>query len=109
MRFCFSFGSVEDVHKHIAAPPRPPLMTTSGMSRGVPYTASPVRGSAEPAVVTYNGYGSPTVPMYAPHAYPSAQASTVRTICISGFPQDVRERELHNLLFFLHGYQVSTR
>eukprot|EP00195_Chlamydomonas_chlamydogama_P000826 CAMPEP_0202920456 /NCGR_PEP_ID=MMETSP1392-20130828/76866_1 /ASSEMBLY_ACC=CAM_ASM_000868 /TAXON_ID=225041 /ORGANISM="Chlamydomonas chlamydogama, Strain SAG 11-48b" /LENGTH=392 /DNA_ID=CAMNT_0049613953 /DNA_START=522 /DNA_END=1700 /DNA_ORIENTATION=- len=31
----------------------------------------------------------------------------VRTVFVTGFPQDVRERELHNLLRFLPGYEAS--
>jgi hypothetical protein len=34
-------------------------------------------------------------------------ADEVRTIFITGFPDDVKERELNNLLRFLPGYEVS--
>lgn len=30
----------------------------------------------------------------------------IRTIFITGFPEDVRDRELHNLLRFLPGYEA---
>ena len=33
----------------------------------------------------------------------------VRTIFVTGFPDDVKERELNNLLRFLPGYEVSAR
>ena len=33
----------------------------------------------------------------------------LRTIFITGFPMDVKERELNNLLRFLPGYEVRSR
>lgn len=33
-------------------------------------------------------------------------ADEVRTVFVSGFPDDVRERELNNMLRFLAGYEV---
>lgn len=33
-------------------------------------------------------------------------ADEVRTVFITGFPEDVRERELNNMLRFLPGYEV---
>lgn len=33
----------------------------------------------------------------------------IRTIFITGFPEDVKERELNNMLRFLPGYQVGRR
>ena len=38
---------------------------------------------------------------------PPASPNDARTIMITGFPQDVKERELNNLLIFVPGYQVS--
>jgi hypothetical protein len=31
----------------------------------------------------------------------------IRTVFVSGFPHDVKERELHNLLRFMPGYEAS--
>lgn len=39
-------------------------------------------------------------------APPPHDPNEVRTIFISGFPDDVKERELNNLLRFLPGYEV---
>lgn len=36
-------------------------------------------------------------------------ADEVRTVFITGFPEDVRERELNNMLRFLPGYEVRPR
>ena len=46
-------------------------------------------------------------PQYAPYAtsYPP-NPDEVRTVFITGFPSDVKERELNNLLRFLPGYEV---
>ncbi|KAG1670821.1 hypothetical protein FOA52_003412 [Chlamydomonas sp. UWO 241] len=43
------------------------------------------------------GYGAPPAPTH----------DEVRTIFITGFPADVKERELNNLLRFLPGYEAS--
>lgn len=40
------------------------------------------------------------------HACSRAAADEVRTVFISGFPEDVKERELNNMLRFLPGYEV---
>ena len=57
-----------------------------------------------PAFPGYPTYGAP------PPAYgaPPASADEVRTIFISGFPADVKDRELNNLMRFLPGYEVGT-
>jgi hypothetical protein len=73
---------------------------------------------AEQSVV-YSVY-TPAAPQPYPHmAYFSAQpppippvpanngAEPLRTVLISGFPADMKERELHNLLLFVPGYQVG--
>lgn len=58
---------------------------------------------ADPYAATYGGYAP------VPGAYPPAAGypDEVRTIFITGFPQDVKERELNNLLRFLTGYEAS--
>ncbi|KAI3433541.1 hypothetical protein D9Q98_003351 [Chlorella vulgaris] len=38
---------------------------------------------------------------------PAPAADEVRTVFVSGFPDDVRERELNNMLRFLAGYEAS--
>ncbi len=53
------------------------------------------------------GYASSSYAYGAPGAY--AGADEVRTIFITGFPQDVKERELNNLLRFVHGYEVRSQ
>ena len=56
--------------------------------------------SADP----YAGYGyAPPAPAYP--AYGGVEE--VRTVFITGFPADVKERELNNLLRFLPGYEAS--
>ncbi|KAL0012738.1 hypothetical protein SO802_007846 [Lithocarpus litseifolius] len=51
----------------------------------------------------------PTVAATAPppHAPPIAPSDEVRTIFITGLPEDVKERELQNLLRWLPGYEAS--
>jgi hypothetical protein len=36
-----------------------------------------------------------------------SHADEARTVFITGFPEDVRERELNNMLRFLPGYEVG--
>lgn len=62
------------------------------------------------APTQYNG--PPAAPAYTapPPYYPpggAGGADEVRTIFITGFPPDVKERELNNLLRFLPGYEVG--
>lgn len=49
------------------------------------------------------GYGAP----YAAHPYGGPPSDEIRTVFITGFPDDVKERELNNLLRFIPGYQAS--
>eukprot|EP00775_Hariotina_reticulata_P011795 gene11795-11940_t len=62
-------------------------------------------GAADPY-----GYGSSygaasyAAPMGVPHGYGGDE---LRTVFITGFPGDVKERELNNLLRFLPGYEAS--
>lgn len=79
-------------------------MQASAAGLGDPYTASGLFGTPPPAVSGAAGY------LY---QSPSSQgglgaaADDIRTVFISGLPHDVKERELHNLLRFLHGYEAS--
>ena len=76
-------------------------------------------GAPPPAAEAYNpyayappAYGAPP-PAYnypPPAAYggaPPGGVDEVRTVFITGFPGDVKERELNNLLRFLPGYEVG--
>lgn len=42
-------------------------------------------------------------------AAPFGNPDEVRTVFITGFPPDVKERELNNMLRFLPGYEVWSR
>ena len=72
---------------------------------GAPPPAYPPLAYPPPAFPGYPAYGAP------PPAYgaPPASSDEVRTIFISGFPADVKDRELNNLMRFLPGYEVRTR
>lgn len=62
-------------------------------------------GAADP--YGYGGsYGASSyaAPMGVPHGYGGDE---LRTVFITGFPGDVKERELNNLLRFLPGYEAS--
>ncbi|GAX74382.1 hypothetical protein CEUSTIGMA_g1830.t1 [Chlamydomonas eustigma] len=69
------------------------------------YSQPPYNGGSQssyapaPSYGGYPSYGGPT-------AY-NAPTDEVRTIFITGFPPDVKERELNNLLRFLPGYEAS--
>ncbi|GFR49169.1 hypothetical protein Agub_g11191 [Astrephomene gubernaculifera] len=67
-----------------------------------------------PPPPSYSSYAPPPYsypPPYSapPPSYGSGPAGTeeVRTIFVTGFPGDVKERELNNLLRFLPGYEAS--
>eukprot|EP01026_Neomeris_dumetosa_P040196 TRINITY_DN3318_c0_g2_i1.p1 TRINITY_DN3318_c0_g2~~TRINITY_DN3318_c0_g2_i1.p1 ORF type:complete len:329 (-),score=39.37 TRINITY_DN3318_c0_g2_i1:1746-2732(-) len=45
--------------------------------------------------------------VYSPAYSAGSTGDEIRTIFITGFPPDVKERELNNLLRFLHGYKAS--
>lgn len=67
----------------------------------------------------YESYGAPDIyagyGAYAAVPYGAAAAAVVpgygsedlRTVFITGFPNDVKERELNNLLRFIPGYEAS--
>lgn len=52
-------------------------------------------------------YGAPPHGSYPPPG--GAPLDEVRTIFVTGFPLDVKERELNNLMRFLPGYEVKKR
>lgn len=57
----------------------------------------------------YNsGYGNQgNVPFNVPPVAYDAAGEEIRTIFVTGFPSDVKERELNNMLRFLPGYVAS--
>lgn len=70
-------------------------------------------------MMPYGIYAAPPTPGYHPYAYYTTQplalqpmavesprAAARRTMQLTGFPDDVKERELNNLLLFIPGYQV---
>ena len=64
-----------------------------------------------PAAADPNAYyAAAPPPAYAaappPYAY-QPHPDEVRTLFITGFPEDVKERELNNMLRFLPAYEVS--
>lgn len=81
------------------------------------YAADPYaqhRTTADPnAAAAYAAaYSTPSSYAGYNHQAPAAASSPygveeIRTVFISGFPADVKERELNNLLRFLPGYEAS--
>ena len=79
--------------------------------------AQPATYAAAPTaeqVPTYAPQYAPApayAPAYAPapaYAYaPYSNPDEVRTVFVTGFPADVKERELNNMLRFLPGYEVG--
>ena len=75
--------------------------------------AAPVHAAAPAADPYQQHYAQPPpsyapAPQYAQYASPyPANPDEVRTVFITGFPSDVKERELNNLLRFLPGYEVA--
>ena len=69
---------------------------------------------APPSLLTGSSANCRYAAQYAqPPAYAQAAPAyyghpdEVRTVFITGFPDDIKERELNNLLRFLPGYEVS--
>ncbi len=77
-------------------------MNKGGMPRPAP---SPDRAGAPSSWVPGHLAACPLTGF--PSALPAADE--VRTVFITGFPEDVRERELNNMLRFLPGYEVRPR
>lgn len=76
-----------------------------------PYGAGP---SVTDAYMTPALFGPMPPGPAAAYMYSSSSSSNVanpsdeiRTVFVSGFPHDVKERELHNLLRFMPGYEAS--
>lgn len=65
---------------------------------GFGYQAYP----SDPYAATYGGFATP-----GPFGGVTSRLDDVRTVFITGFPDDVKERELNNLLRFLPGYVAS--
>ena len=65
---------------------------------------APAYPAVDPYAQAYGSYAPPAP--YHPAAY-GAGVDDVRTVFITGFPEDVKERELNNLLRFLPGYEVK--
>lgn len=89
-------------------------MATYPAYAAAPAQYAPVHAAA-PATDPYQqaAYAHPPPTAYAPApqyaSYAPAYAANpdeVRTVFITGFPIDVKERELNNLLRFLPGYEV---
>ena len=93
------------------------------------YTAAAPYGAAAPAAATYAAPAAATYAAPSPYAAPAGYAAPYaapapygaapqygvpplsnpdepRTLFVTGFPTDVKERELNNLLRFLPGYEV---
>eukprot|EP01025_Chloroclados_australasicus_P065850 TRINITY_DN8985_c0_g2_i1.p1 TRINITY_DN8985_c0_g2~~TRINITY_DN8985_c0_g2_i1.p1 ORF type:complete len:360 (+),score=40.43 TRINITY_DN8985_c0_g2_i1:316-1395(+) len=73
-----------------------------GMSQGDPYLSSYSSATDFPSP-------TPVIPnmTYSGSAFSVGPNEEIRTIFITGFPPDVKERELNNLLRFLPGYKAS--
>lgn len=61
---------------------------------------------AWPGFVPPPMYAMPPMPQPPPAMAPPS-SEDLRTVFITGFPQDVKERELNNLMRFLPGYEAS--
>lgn len=86
-----------------------------------PPNYGPPHGYAPPGPGAYGGY--PPQQMYGPphggpqpqgqghnpSPWPAGNPDDLRTLFVSGFPVDVKERELNNLLRFMPGYEVGSR
>lgn len=67
----------------------------------------PYPGAAPYAAPSY-GYGAAPAPYVPPMpAYGVAPTEELRTVFVTGFPNDVKERELNNMLRFMPGYEAS--
>lgn len=70
-------------------------------------------GGSVPSIGPQFASSPPAFPMEVQPPAQNAQISlpppqlAIRTIFVTGFPADVRERELHNLLKFLPGFEAS--
>lgn len=69
-------------------------------------TYAPYGSYAPPPAYYPPPYGAPPQAAYGGPPPGAGGVDEVRTVFISGFPADVKERELNNLLRFLPGYEV---
>eukprot|EP01025_Chloroclados_australasicus_P056513 TRINITY_DN6_c2_g1_i2.p2 TRINITY_DN6_c2_g1~~TRINITY_DN6_c2_g1_i2.p2 ORF type:complete len:321 (-),score=39.23 TRINITY_DN6_c2_g1_i2:2756-3718(-) len=65
----------------------------------------PTQSDPYAAMTIYNSLSGPL--NYSPAFSTASGGQEIRTIFITGFPPDVKERELNNLLRFLPGYKAS--
>ncbi|KAF6258766.1 hypothetical protein COO60DRAFT_1691111 [Scenedesmus sp. NREL 46B-D3] len=76
-----------------------------------PYGAGPSVTDAygTPALFAPMPPGPPAAYMYSSSSSSNVAnpSDEIRTVFVSGFPHDVKERELHNLLRFMPGYEAS--
>lgn len=104
----------------------PPYMADyysgAGLGAADPYAAAAAAGSLFGTPPQQAATAGPSGPAAAGYLYqsPSSQSAggglsggggvpgdDIRTVFISGLPHDVKERELHNLLRFMPGYEAS--
>ena len=94
-----------DPYSQYAAPPQAGAQQQLGQLPQIPQLQQ------LPAYAAYGPPpGAPVMPLaYAmpPQQGPPGGGDELRTIYITGFPPDMRERELNNLLRFLPGYTAS--
>ncbi|KAL6747504.1 hypothetical protein V8C86DRAFT_1799554 [Haematococcus lacustris] len=71
-------------------------------------------GAPPPSYAAPSSYSAPLPYGGAPHSYggnaayaPPASSDEVRTVFMTGFPADMKERELNNLMRFVPGYEAS--
>lgn len=70
----------------------------------------PPQATAQPAPQAPAVYPTQPAPAYSYAPQPNYQYNNpdeVRTVFVTGFPPDVKERELNNLMRFIPGYEVS--
>jgi hypothetical protein len=80
------------------------------------YVVAPATGTQQYAqpVAAYdpNAYAPVTVqpyqpaPQYAPAYAPAYNPDELRTVFVTGFPEDVKDREVRNMCRFMPGYEV---
>ncbi|KAK9820013.1 hypothetical protein WJX72_005117 [[Myrmecia] bisecta] len=94
----------------MAAPSYPSYPADPNAQYAQAYAPAPAQAApADPYQQTYDPYAHhhhaayAPVPAYAPYGH----ADELRTVFVTGFPADVKERELNNLLRFLPGYEAS--
>jgi hypothetical protein len=97
------------------------ITTMSYYTTAQPYSVVPATATAQPYTAqpaydptTYTAAAQPfttttaTTYIAAPQQTFTYNRDELRTIFVTGFPPDVRERELTNLCRFMQGFEVST-